>query len=271
LAEALFSAEELAGIGQMLASAIGVFDPDAAARQLDPQTALALVMRAQSTPITLSRARYAEDLLEEAVRAGTQQYVILGAGFDTFAFRRRDLLPRLRVFELDHPATQAEKLRRIGSAGWVRPEGLCFVPVDFAAQTMAEALKGSAFDPTVPTFFSWLGVTYYLSRETVLATLRSVRSLACSGSEVVFDYVHTDAFDPAKASARMQRMQLVVQRSGEPMKTGFDPVKLASELREVGLELSEEVSPGEIQARYFDGRTDGYTAFEHVHFAMARW
>ncbi len=269
LAEQLFASEELVGVGQMLAGAIGVVDPEAAATKPDGQTALALVMRAQSTPITLSRARYTEDLLEKAVRGGVGQYVILGAGYDTIAHRRLDLMRTLRVFELDHPATQAEKLRRIERAGWAKTEGLEYVAVDLAAESLPDAMGRSTYDPQVPAFFSWLGVTYYLTRETVFGTLRSVASLACAGSMVVFDYVDPDAFDPAKASVRMQRMQFMVQRSGEPLKTGLDPETLASDLGGVGLRLTEELGPASIQARYFEGRDDGYRAFEHVHFAAA--
>jgi len=269
LAEKLFAPEELAGIGQMLAGALGVFDPEAAAAGADPQTALSIVMRAQSTPITLSRARYTEELLEAAIREGIQQYVILGAGFDTFAFRRPELLGSLRIYELDHPATQAEKLRRISMAGWAKPEQLHFVPIDFAQESLQPALRRTAFDARIPTFFSWLGVTYYLAEETVVETLRSISSLAQRGSTVVFDYVDADAFEVERTSARMQKMQMVVRRTGEPMRTGFDPGRLAGVLEDAGLALVEQLSPAQIQARYFEGREDGYAAFDHVHFCQA--
>jgi methyltransferase (TIGR00027 family) len=269
LAEKLFAVEELAMFERNMAEALSFFDPEAASLRPDPKTALAWVMRAQSTPITVTRARYTEDLLEKAFHEGVRQYVILGAGMDTFAFRQPELLQSLHVYELDHPATQADKQRRISRAGWPRLERLHFVPVDFARESLQAALRSSTFDPQAPAFFSWLGVSYYLPRETVLGTLRSLASLACPGSIVVFDYLDTDAFDPRRAAVRAQRMLAAVQRAGEPMQAGLAPGTLTSALSEVGLSLLEQMAPEQLQARYFEGRADGYRAFEHLHLAAA--
>jgi methyltransferase (TIGR00027 family) len=269
LAEQLIAPEEVAAFERNLAEALGFFDPEAAAARPDPQTALARVMQTMVAPITLSRARYAEDLLETAIQQGTQQYVILGAGLDTFAFRRPDLLQRLHVFELDHPATQADKQRRIADAGWYVPERLHFVPIDFTQGDLQSALRRLPIDPRAPTFFSWLGVTYYLAREVVFDTLRSLASLGPRGSFVVFDYLDAEAFVPEKAPRRVRLMQLAAERASEPMQTGLDPSSLAAALAGVGLTLREHFGPEQIQARYFAHRNDGYRAFEHVHFAAA--
>jgi methyltransferase (TIGR00027 family) len=269
LAEKLFTKEEWEAIGQNLAAALPLVDPEAAATRPDRQAALARVLRAQTTPITLSRARYTEELLEAAARQGTRQYVVLGAGFDTFAIRRPDLLETLHVYELDHPATQVEKRRRISQAGWSVPEQLSFVPIDFAGESLAGALGRSTFDPLSPAFFSWLGVTYYLERETVFETFGSLAALAHPASVIVFDYLDMDALDPIRAAPRMQRMKWMVERNGEPIRSGLEPLALASALSAVGLSLLETLSPGQVQARYFEGRSDGYRAFEHVHFAAA--
>jgi O-methyltransferase involved in polyketide biosynthesis len=99
--------------------------------------------------------------------------------------------------------------------------------------------------------------------------LRSIAGIAPAGSAIVFDYLDTDAFVPERAAVRVKRMQEAVRRSGEPMQTGFDPSTLAADLARIGLRLQENLSPAEIQDRYFQGRTDGYRAFEHVHFAWA--
>lgn len=271
LAAKLFAPEELAGFERNLAEALAVFDPEATADRPDPRTALARFMRGQSTPgVVISRARYAEHLLETELERGTRQYVILGAGLDTLAFRRPELLRTLHVYELDHPATQADKLRRIARAGWSLPERLRFLPVDLSRETAESALRRSDFDPRVPTFFSWLGVTYYLPRDKVFDTLRSLASFSCPGSLVVFDFVDTDTYDPRKASPRLQRVQAVARRVGEPMQSGFDPATLAAELKSVGLTLQEHLSPERIQERFFADRTDGYRAVEHFHFAAAR-
>ena len=110
--------------------------------------------------MTLGRSRYTEDSLEKAVEQGVKQYVILGAGFDTFAFRCPEILEKLQVYEVDHPATQAFKRSRLAEAGWELPPQLHFVPVDFEQESLAEALTRSSYDPQAPSFFSWLGVTY---------------------------------------------------------------------------------------------------------------
>jgi methyltransferase (TIGR00027 family) len=269
LAEQLFAPEEFASFAQNLAEALKFFNPEAAAARPDPQAALAWVMQRGVAPITLSRARYAEDLLESAIQQGAKQYVTLGAGLDTFAFRRPDLLDCLDVFEVDHPATQADKQCRIARAGWSVPKRLHFVPVDFAQGDLPTALRRSSLDPRALTFFSWLGVTYYLAREVVFGTLRSLASLAPGGSLVVFDYLDSEAFIPGKAPRLVQLMLTAAERSGEPMQTGLDPSSLPTALAGVGLTLREQLSPAQIQARYFGQRHDDYRAFEHVHFAAA--
>ncbi|MBZ5668746.1 MAG: class I SAM-dependent methyltransferase [Acidobacteriia bacterium] len=268
LAQQLFAPEEFAAFERNLADALNFFDPEAAAARPDLRTALAWVMQGIA-PITLSRARYAEDLLETSLQQGTRQYVLLGAGLDTFAFRRQELLQRLQVFELDHPATQADKQRRIARAGWSIPKGLHFVPVDFAQGDLPSALRNSSLDPCALTFFGWLGVTYYLAREVVFETLRSLASLAPRGSQVVFDYLDAEAFIPGKAPRRVQLMPVAAERCGEPMQTALDSSSLSAALAGVGLTLREHLAPEQIQARYFAHRRDGYRAFEHVHFAAA--
>jgi methyltransferase (TIGR00027 family) len=269
LAAQMLTEEEFTGIGRNLAQAIHFFDPERAASCPDQETALALVMRAQSTPITISRARYAEDCLDTAVKQGVQQYVILGAGMDTFAFRRPEMARLLQVYEVDHPATQSVKRRRLAGLGRELPEQLHFVPVDFTKESLVTALKRSSYDPQKSSFFSWLGVTYYLTRDVALDTLRSLADIAPAGSVIVFDYLDTDAFVPDRAGKRVQRMQEAARRAGEPMKTGFDPSTLAADLASIGLRLQENLRPSDIEERYFAGRTDGYHAFEHVHFARA--
>jgi methyltransferase (TIGR00027 family) len=226
-------------------------------------------MQNMNGPITLSRSRYAEDCLELAVQQGTQQYVILGAGMDTFAFRKPDLLARLHVFEVDHPATQAMKRQRLAMLDQEIPAGLDFVPLNFITESLTEVLPRFLFDLGKLSFFSWLGVTYYLTREAVFATLRAITELAPPGSTVVFDYMDTDAFIPERAAKRIQKMQDIARQVGEPMQTGFDPLELARDLQGLGLVLQEDLAPSDIQVRYFQGRQDAYRAFEHVHFVKA--
>jgi len=236
----------------------------------DRASALARTIQAISTPpIILGRARYVEDNLDQAVKNGVHQYVLLGAGMDTFAFRRPEMLELVRVFEIDYPATQAFKLQRIAELGWQSPQGLHFLPVDFTRESLAVALTHSPYDPQSLSFFNWMGVSYYLPRATVLDTFRAIAEIAPGGSIVAFDYFDIDAIDPEKAARRVSTMLENSKRGQEILQTFLDPTELASDLASVGLRLCEDLSSDVIQERYFQGRTDGYHALEHAHFAMA--
>jgi methyltransferase (TIGR00027 family) len=217
-----------------------------------------------------SRARYAEDHLEKAIKQGVKQYVILGAGMDTFAFRRPEMLEKLEVFEVDHPATQEFKLHRLAELGWKHPAKLHFIPIDFTKESLVTALTSSSFyDPDVKSFFSWLGVINFLSRDEAFATLRSITEIAPTGSLVVFDYLDTDAFIPEKMSPQMREFKDFLLKIDEPIITGFNPATLAEEFACLGFQLHENLSPDDINGCYLQGCTDGYHAQEYGHFACA--
>ena len=225
-------------------------------------------MHATGAPaLAVSRARYTEDSLMEAVRKGVKQYVILGAGMDTFAFRCPELMEKLQVFEVDHPVTQALKRQRLTELGWEIPKQLYFVPVDFTRQRLDEALKHSSYDPKALGFFNWLGVTYYLPCATVFDTLHLVAGIAPKGSTIIFDYLDTDAYDHAKVTPRGQ--WLLWSLIGAKTKSGFDPSALSHDLATLGLRLKENLSPPDIEALYFQGHPGNYHAQEHAHFACA--
>ncbi|GAX88852.1 class I SAM-dependent methyltransferase [Effusibacillus lacus] len=264
LAYSLIPEERRVLIEQGFTRALQLNDPEGTVSYSDQTTTLASLLQAMGLPNVLSRSRYTEDNLEQAVKQGMQQYVILGAGMDTFAFRRPDLLGQLQVFEVDHPATQAFKRNRLAELGWEIPPNLHFIPVDFSKESLAEALKGLSYDPQTKSFFSWLGVTMYLTQDEVFATLRSITDIAPIGSTIIFDY-----FEPEEAAPHMQEMREDLRKIGEPIKTTFDPSTLALDLASLGYRLHENLSPSDIQERYFQGRTDGYYACEHVHFAQA--
>lgn len=241
-----------------------------AAQNDDKVSALAMAMQGYSPlPLPVSRARYAEDKLEQAVRQGARQYVILGAGLDTFVFRQPSMLEKLQVFEVDHPNMQEYKRRRLTELGWSLPEQLHFVPVDFMQESLSTALARSSYDPQSPSFFSWLGVTYFLSRDAVFETLSTIAKTAPAGSTIVFDYVHKDIFIPEKTSALMQIGLKFRKEKGEPWITGFEPSEFAADLASIGLRVQENLTPHDIQERFFQGRTDSYHAYEHAHFLSA--
>jgi methyltransferase (TIGR00027 family) len=219
-----------------------------------------------ASALILSRSRYTEDTLEEAVRHGVKQYVILGAGMDTFAFRRSEMLKQIEVFEVDHPDTQTFKRRRIAELGWECSPSLHFVPVDFTIDNLRKALFQSSYDPTALSFFSWLGVTYYLPKDALFDTLRTISDIAPAGSKVVFDYYDTDIFNQDKVHPLMKTALKNLKRHGEPLKTVFNATTLATELAKVGLHLHEQLDPNEIEERYFKKRSDLYHAFRYAHF-----
>ncbi len=264
LAYRLIPEERRALIEQNLTSALQLNNPERTASCSGQTPTLTSFMQAMGLPNVLSRARYTEDNLEKAVKQGVRQYVILGAGMDTFVFRRPDLLDQLQVFEVDHPATQAFKHNRLAELNWELPKNLHFIPIDFTKESLASALTRSSYNPQARSFFSWLGVTMYLTRNEVFSTLRSITDIAPAGSTVIFDY-----FAPEKAAPQTQEILENLQKIGEPIKTNFDPSTLVLDLESSGFRLHENLSPSDIQERYFQGRTDGYYACEHVHFARA--
>jgi methyltransferase (TIGR00027 family) len=214
------------------------------------------------------RTRHAEDALADAVDRGVRQYVIIGAGMDSFALRRLSFVGELKIFEIDHPATQEFKRRRFASCGVPEPARWHLVPADLNETGLDVALASSPFRSDQPAFFSWLGVSTYLTRAANLATLAAITACAAADSELVFSYVDQGVLD--SADHRLQRARARVAAAGEPWLSGFDPNEIGPELRSAGLELVEDLGPEQLQARYCAGRSDGLTAGRGSHVARAR-
>jgi methyltransferase (TIGR00027 family) len=209
-----------------------------------------------------ARSRFAEDALEQAAARGVRQYVVLGAGLDTFAGRsalpESSVHPELRIFEVDHPATQAWKRACLEQAGVHVPDTVTFVPVDFERDGLMERLSAQGFDAVAPAFCSWLGVLPYLTREAAEGTLRALGSLP-AGSGVAFDYsVARESLSPNQQAA-YDWLADRVARAGEPFRLGFDPAELRELLMGCGFMRVEDLDGDAIHARYFAGRRDGLT------------
>jgi len=241
----------------------------ASALRADPRqfetTSLSPYLRA----FVAARSRYTEDELALGLRRGVRQYVILGAGLDTFAYRNPHPEGVLRVFEVDHPATQTWKRARLEEVGITFPADLTFAPVDFETQTLAEGLRSAGYDPGKCTFFSWLGVTEYLSTEVVMATLRFISS-APSGSGVVFDYMISPSLLTPAQRSRFDALARRVAAAGEPWQAFFDPGLLTRDLRAMGFRYVEDNGPEEINARYFMSRKDGLRVGSLSHVISAQ-
>ena len=201
------------------------------------------------------RARLAEDVVERAVAAGTAQYVILGAGLDSFAYRRPDLLDRLRVFEVDHPASQAWKRQRLAELGVGLPANLVFAPVDFELQTLRDGLLVAGFDFASRAVFSWIGVTMYLTLQAIEATLETVA--ACPrGSRIVLTYNLPPSALEDQGRAIDGRMSRLVGEMGEPWISFFTPAEAETLLRRCGFGEVDHFGPEEAIRSYFAGRPD---------------
>ncbi len=200
-----------------------------------------------------ARSRFAEDAAGQAIARGVRQIVVLGAGLDTFAYRVEPA-EGLRVFEVDHPATQAEKRRRLAAAHIVAPAHLVFAPCDFESESLADALGAAGFDADRPAFFLWLGVTPYLSEDAIFATLAFIGKLP-GGGEVAFDYANPTATiaDDASRQAR-EVLAARVAAAGEALQTYFVTPALHEKLRALGFRSIEDLGPNEIAARFFSRR-----------------
>ena len=201
-----------------------------------------------------ARSRYAEDRLAEAVANGVAQYVILGAGLDTFAYRNP--FPALRVFEVDFPATQAWKRAMLAEAGITSPENLTFVPLDFERKALAEGLAEAGLDAGRPAYFSWLGVVPYLTLDAVRATLSAIAQLP-TGTAVSFDYALAPETLSPRGRTAFDALARRVASAGEPFQLFFTAQTMEAELRRAGFHRFEQLDSDHLNEIYFKNRADG--------------
>jgi len=201
-----------------------------------------------------ARSRYAEDSLAASVSQGVNQYVVLGAGLDTFAYRNP--FPSLRVFEVDFPATQQWKRGLLTEAKIAAPANLTFVPLDFEHKTLADGLSEAGFNAGLPAFFGWLGVVPYLTLEAFRSTLAAIGELP-AGTAVTFDYVFSPDTLTPKRRLVFNTLAKRVEAAGEPFRLFFAPSDLESELRRAGFTRIEQADSDRLNELYFNDRADG--------------
>lgn len=211
---------------------------------------------ARTSPEIVVRAVFCEEHVAHAMEAGVRQYVLLGAGYDTFSLRRADLLDTLRVYELDLAATQQEKFRRMRPAGLEKPRNTRYVETDLSRETVADALSRSDFDFAAPAVFSWFGVTYYLTHADIEKTLREIAGRAAPGSYVMFDYQSEAECTPPEWRNVHERTVAFVAKRGEPWLSAFHPDRIASQLQELGYTDIDHVAPAHINERFPPSQKD---------------
>ncbi len=214
-----------------------------------------------------ARSRFSEDALAHCVARGVRQVVVLGAGLDTFALRNPFAEQGVRVFEVDHPATQAWKRERLAQAKLALPASLTFAPVDFEQQSLAEGLATASFDRSRPAFFQWLGVVPYLTREAVSATLDFIGNIPASA--VVFDYTEPlENHLPERRANLMATAERAAER-GEPWLSFFNPGELAALLRDKGFTDIEDLGFAKMIGRFSPQLAEGLRSGPGGHVVRA--
>lgn len=201
----------------------------------------------------VARDRYIDDVLQDYLDSGIQQVVILGAGFDSRAYRF-NLAGRVRTFEVDHPATQADKLAKLQSIFGKTPEHVCYVPLDFNTQSLEQRLQEAGYDPALTTLFVWQGVTVYLTSQAVDDTLAFVVHHSAVGSAIVFDYVYQAALDGSQKRSELRSMRRYRFLSGEGIQFGIPEGTAESFLKARGFSQVKDVDADDLKTAYFTGK-----------------
>jgi methyltransferase (TIGR00027 family) len=239
------------------------------AQQLDQRLLEQTPFESRFRAFLAARSRYAEDELHLAISQGVHQYVVLGAGLDTFAYRSPYPRDVLHVFEVDHPTTQAWKKTILKEAGIPIPPTLTFSPVDFEIETVEQGLRRTDFDTSKTAFFSWLGVTPYIGSGAVTHTLRFVASMPV-GSGIVFDYMIASSLLNPTARRAFDKLARRVALAGEPFQTLFVPSSLKNSMRAMGFGQIEDLGPEELNDRYFRARADELRVGSLAHLMSAK-
>lgn len=266
----LITDKEFREISDNLIKAVHLLNPDIASKyERQPAELIKWFTQVQLSPTTLSRSAYCDNVLLHELTLGVEQYVILGAGLDTFGLRHPELNKHLQIFEIDHPATQQFKQTRIENAKYTVPDNLHFVSMDFTKRFDTQSLLDCGFLTGKKTFFSLLGVSYYLTKDELAEMLKELYSIVPPGSSIVMDYGDNEMFKINGLYNRVQSMVQIAAINGEPMKSCFAYKEIEQFLECCGLLIYEHLSPSLIHEQYFKNRLDYLSAFETIHFLHA--
>ncbi|MBO0995615.1 class I SAM-dependent methyltransferase [Bacillus sp. SD088] len=270
IAKDFITQKEFLAIRENMVNGIQFFNKQVASEfQNHPEEILRWITQVQLSPTPLARAAYCENVLFQEMSQGVNQYVILGAGLDTFCFRHPELNDGLEIFEVDHPATQEFKKKRLANAHYQLPDNLHFVSGDFTKNFTAQNLVEEGFKTDKKTLFSLLGVSYYLAKEEIANLINTLFTEVPSGSSIVFDYADENLFKEKGLSNRVQNIVQMASASGEPMKSCFTYDEVERMLGDLSLLTAEHLSPSTINEKFFRDRTDYLSAFETIHYIHA--
>jgi methyltransferase (TIGR00027 family) len=246
---------------------VTILGPEAVERMKTPPEPAWAASSAPMRAGIVARLLFAEETLAAAVARGVDQYVVLGAGLDTFAYRNP--YPSVRVFEVDYPATGDWKQASLAQAGIAIPDNVTYAGVNFETETLAHGLERAGFDLAKPAVFAWLGVIPYLTREAIETTLTAVAALP-AGTEIVFDYGEPRETLPAAVQERMKERMANLAVIGEPWLSFFAPADMAALLTKAGFSEIEDLAGAQINARWYADREDGLRAYPMAHALRAR-
>lgn len=271
LAKDILTQKEYEQISSNMSKGINFFNPSFDGTQ---EEALHWIVDNQLSPTPLGRAAFAEKALENAVRVGAKQYVILAAGYDTFAYRQPDWASKIQIFELDHPTTGSDKQKRIQSVFSEKPINLHYVSVDFIENNWENNLIACLeFDQNKISFCSMLGISYYLSKRTFAETLNTISCIVPKGSNVIFDYPDEDTYT-SKAGERTKNQVALAGGANEKMLASYSYSEVENLLADNNFLVYEHLTPNEITRQYFKkynqlNPKNPITAFDNVNYCLA--
>ena len=271
MAAKLLTDEEYAQISASMSDGIGFFNPSFKGSR---EQALRWITDNQLAPAPLGRAVFAENTLERAVRIGAEQYLIFGAGYDTFAYRQPKWAEDLEIFEIDHPATAADKRERLNNAGIELPKNVHYAEADFTAPDWQKVLlEDPAFDKSRISCCAVLGVSYYLSKDAFDALVSAIGGMVPEGSSIVFDYPDEDSYTE-RAGERAKKQAMLAGGANEAMLASYSFSEMEKLLADRGFLIYEHLDPQEMTAQYFAAYNQAnpdhkMTAFDNVNYCLA--
>lgn len=271
IAKLILTSEEYSQISNSMSGGIKFFNPDFRGTQAD---GLRWIVDNQLSPTPLGRAAFTEKALQIAVSIGTRQYLILGAGYDTFAYRQPVWASRLQIFEIDHPVTAEDKRTRLETAMIVMPENVHYIAADFTKDHWHSAMtQNEFFDGNMISFCSILGVVYYLSRESFVEMISNLSTILSTGSAIAFDYPDENSYTE-KAGERAKKQVLLASGANEKMLASYSYHDMEEILSDYGFLIYEHLTPIEITQQYFKTYNQAnqfypMTAFDNVNYCLA--